>query len=283
VATEAPPNVFEYLDYRSYLGALYRHRKATQHGFSYRAFARRAGCRSPNFLKLIIDGKRNLSLPMASRFAKACNLGGEDAEYFATLVGFSNGRTLDERNTYFHQLTSFRQAAAFHKLQRAQAAYHSRWYLPAVRELCGLPSFKGDPAWIARTLRPRISTPQAREALQLLSELRLIRKSPRGHWVQTDAVVTTGTETKNLHIANYHRAMLQRAGEALELFAPEARDISGVTLRLSPAGLTRVKRRVQRFRQELIELSLADPSPTLIAQVNLQLFPLTDPESESDA
>ena len=83
----SPVDVFRYLDYRRFLADYYRARKAR--GFSYRAFSRAAGLGAPNYLKLVIDGQRNLTAAMAARFAHACGLSGEGADYFAQLVEFN--------------------------------------------------------------------------------------------------------------------------------------------------------------------------------------------------
>jgi uncharacterized protein (TIGR02147 family) len=65
----SPVDVFEYLDYRAFLRDIYLAKKAERRGFSFRAFSRRANLRSPNYLKLVMDGERNLSRAMAERFA----------------------------------------------------------------------------------------------------------------------------------------------------------------------------------------------------------------------
>ena len=85
-AAEAEIDVFAYSDYRAFLRDYYRARKAAGRGFSYRSFSRRAELRSPNYLKLVIDGERNLSADMAKRFASACGLQGDEERYFMDLV-----------------------------------------------------------------------------------------------------------------------------------------------------------------------------------------------------
>ena len=83
VSKRAPVDVFRYLDYRAFLAEYYRVRKLR--GFSYRAFSRRAGLAAPNYLKLVIEAKRNLTADMATCFADACGLHGEGADYFCEL------------------------------------------------------------------------------------------------------------------------------------------------------------------------------------------------------
>ncbi|MCB9620237.1 MAG: TIGR02147 family protein, partial [Sandaracinus sp.] len=46
-------DVYGYLDYRAYLRDFYETKKAAGRGFSFRSFSKRAGLKSPNYLKLV--------------------------------------------------------------------------------------------------------------------------------------------------------------------------------------------------------------------------------------
>ena len=89
--------MFEYVCARTYLAAHFERVKEQNPAFSYRAFSRLAKLKSPNYLKLVVDGKRNLSPAMASRFAKACGLQGDQASYFGSLVRFTQAETARDR------------------------------------------------------------------------------------------------------------------------------------------------------------------------------------------
>src|SRR5436190_23110865 len=93
-----PVRAFSYLDHRLFLRDLYAEKKRQGKGFSYRAFSRRAGIRSTNYLRLVVVGKRNLSAEMAVRFARGFGLEGTEAEYFCDLVAFTQAKTSEERN-----------------------------------------------------------------------------------------------------------------------------------------------------------------------------------------
>jgi uncharacterized protein (TIGR02147 family) len=273
------PEIFGYLDYRAYLRDYYAFRK--EHGaFSFRIFSRRAKLRSPNYLKLVMDGARNLTRQMAARFAEGCGLGGEDAAYFVDLVEFNQASSASERNAAYQRLTGFRRYRNHHKLELAHAAYHSTWYLPAVRELAARKDFRDDPAWIARRMLPKITSAQAAEALNTLLALGLLVRE-KGRVKQGEPLLSTGPETKGMHIHNYHRMMMQRAAESLDLVPGPERDISALTLCLGDGGLARLKQRLQRFRRELLELSALEEDPIDVVQLNFQLFPLSaEPDSE---
>jgi len=271
----SPIDVFRYLDYRVFLADFYRAKK--RKGFSYRAFSRTAGLGAPNYLKLVIDGERNLTPPMAARFAEACGLSGDAAEYFTQLVEFNQASNAEQRNAGYARIAAFERYRRGHKLELAQAAYHASWYLPAIRELIASPSFDEDPERLAARLWPPIKANEAKFALDTLLELGLVERDPHGRLRQTTAVVSTGPETVGMHITNYHAEMMRRATAAMELVPAAQRDVSSITFCLSPAGLTRLKKRIQEIRRELIALAEAESERTQVVQLNLQLFPLTQP------
>jgi uncharacterized protein (TIGR02147 family) len=276
-------DVFAYLDFRAFLRDHYGARKASARGFSYRSFSRRAGLKSPNYLKLVIDGERNLSPDMAERFGQACGLKGDELRYFVDLVAFGQATSLTERNQHYARLTGYQRYRNAHKLDLAHAAYYSAWYMPAIRELAARSDFRSEPEWIARQLLPAIAPTEAARALETLLELGLLVREADGSVRQADALLSTGPETRGLHIAGYHRTMMQRAMESIDLIAPHQRDISSLTLCLGEQGLRAFKERVQRFRKELLELSALEPEPEQVVQINFQLFPLTRRRDEEDA
>jgi uncharacterized protein (TIGR02147 family) len=273
-----PISVFDYLDHRAFLRDYYLDRKQRR-GQSFRSFSRRAGLGSPNYLKLVIDGHRNLTDRMAARFAQAAGLTGDAAQYFVELVRFARAKTSSERAEHYQKITGFQRFQKARPLDAASAAYHSKWYLPAVRELAARADFSDDPHWIASTLWPSISPSDAKEALETLLSLGLLVRSPDGRIVQGDVLVSTGAEVRSLVVANYHRVMLERASASIDAVPPDQRDISSLTLCLGADGLRRLKERVQRFRRELLDLSALEEDPAQVVQMNFQLFPLSRADS----
>jgi uncharacterized protein (TIGR02147 family) len=268
-----PIDVFGYLDYRQFLADLYAAKKPQ--GFSYRVFSRMAGLGAPNYLQLVINGKRNLTPVMAARFAKACGLRADSADYFCRLVEFNQATTFKEREECYTKLSAFARYQNAQKLELAQAAYLSNWYMPAIRELCASPSFVCDPHWIAHALVPPIKPQEASKALEVLIDLGLLARTPTGGVEQRTAVVSTRTQTRGLHLRRYHAEMMQRAIAAMEHVPAAERDVSCLTLCLSADGLNRIKDRIQEFRRQLIELAESETRREQAVQVNFQLFPLS--------
>jgi len=275
VTKDCPVDVYGYLDYRAFLRDFYTAKKQKSRAFSYRSFSKRAGVASPNYLKLVVDGVRSLSAKMAERFAHAAGLDADASRYFVHLVAFNQAKTSAERTLHYGKLTSFQRYRQAHKLELAHAAYYSDWFMPAIRELAAARDFKSDPEWIADQLIPPITPLQAQRALETLVELGLLVRDDDDRLVQADALLSTGAETRGLHIAAFHRAMTQRAIESIDLVPAQDRDISSLTLCLSRGGLRAFKERIQRMRRELLELSALESDPEQVVQINFQLFPLS--------
>lgn len=271
--SRAPVDVFRYRDYREFLSAFYAHGKSA--GLSYRSFARSAGVGAPNYLKLVIEGKRNLSEQMAGKFARACRLNDESTEYFKLLVAFSHATDDAERNELHERLSRFARFRSAQPLELAQKDYHSSWYIPAIRELVTCPGFVESPVWIAAQLEPNIGERDAAHALDVLLRLGLLERDDGGKLVQANRAVTTGQQATGLHLRNYHAELMQRAVHAMHNLSADERYISALTLSASAATFAEVRRRVLAFRQELIALCDADPDPARVVQLNLQLFPLS--------
>jgi len=269
------------MDFRAFLEAYYRAKKPA--GFSYRAFSRRAGLGAPNYLKLVIDGQRNLTPEMAARFADACSLDGESAQYFLALVEFNQAQDSQARDTAYEKLSGFRRYRKAQRLELAHAAYHANWYVPAVRELVGSGAFREDPEWIASILWPPIKPADAARALETLLELELVVRDEDGKLRQQSTIVSTGAQTAGMHIGNYHREMMRKAADAIDTVPAALRDISSLTLCLDDKALGQLKERLARLRRELLELSHTPGAACQVVQLNLQLFPLTQVvKGESD-
>lgn len=268
-------HIFDYLDFRAFLRDFYRDQKDQGHPFSFRAFARRAGIRSYNYLQLVMKGERDLSATMATQFARGCGLEAREAEYFCELVAFGQANTSDERNRAYERLSRFRSFRAAHRLEPAQAAYHECWYIPAIRELAALPTFRDDPKWIASILQPPISLNQAKEALVTLCNLGLLVRNADGRLIQADPLVTTGSGPHGHHIVNFHRAMIHQATRALDEVPRDQRDISSITFSIPQAKIADLKQRIAAFRQEILALAEGLGPADQVIQLNIQLFPLS--------
>ncbi len=269
------PVVYDYLDYRVFLKDLFEYNKNHRNNFSYRFFSREAGFSSPNFLKLVTEGQRNLTNTSIAKIAKGFRLKKQESEFFEDLVFMNQADTHDEKNRYYRKMLAVREYINNHRIDKAKYEYFSKWYYPAIREIITFNNHRLTPAQIAQRLNPQISPREAERALKLLMELELISKDADGCWQRSDKVVTTGAEVQSHVIANFHREMLTLATESIERFPSEERDITALTLSVSHHALVDIKARMTSFRRELLELATEDENSDQVYQINFQVFPLT--------
>ena len=106
------PNLSAYTDFRQYLKDFYEFKKRTQsspiRAYSYATFSAAADIKSPNYLKLIIDGQRNLSDSMIKKFAQALQLTREQVDEFKALVHYGQAKDPLDRNRCLKVLADIR-------------------------------------------------------------------------------------------------------------------------------------------------------------------------------
>lgn len=268
------PDVLQYSNYRTYLRDLYETRKSLQPSFSYRYFAQKAGIASPNYLKLVMDGKRNLTKKSLVKFQAALGLKGRRAEFFENLVFFNQAATTAERNLYYGNILKMRGASGLRKLEESQFQLFSDWRHLAIRELVALKGFRPDPRWVLRKLGKGFTGKQVEESLALLSEMGLLRRTANGV-AQRDSNITTSDEVRSLLIKNYHHQMLEKALTVLDTLPSFQRDISTVTIPIHARDFVKVKEQIQLMRKELLNMGAEPGEGGEVVHINIQLFPLT--------
>ena len=269
------PVVFEFFDFRMFLQKIFAYKKAANKKYSYRCFAGKAGFASPNFLKLVMDGNRNLTSASIAKIAKGFGLKKKEREYFENLVFMNQAADHDEKNHYYLKMIAAKGSREARKIEKAAYEYFSKWYFPAIRELATFGNGKNSPEQIASALHPVIKANEAEKALQTLSSLGLIKKTKDGRWEQADKIIITGPEVRSFLITTYHLEMIRLAGEAIDRYPAEKRDISALTLGVKKERLGEIKKKIITFKQELLELFSTDEDPDQVLQVNVQAFPLT--------
>jgi uncharacterized protein (TIGR02147 family) len=276
------PCVFEYGDYRLFLDDSYHYFKARFRQFSFRYFSKRAGFASPNFLKLVIEGKRNLSADSIPRFADALKLGKAEAEFFAHLVEFNQSKNPSHRAEHARLMLQCKGFQKIYPLQQAEYAYYANWFYIPVRELAGLVEFREEPEWIAQRIFPQITAAEAKQALHDLEMLGLLTRGADGRLVQAQRTLNTDNEVSSSAIARYHKEMLTKAAESIDAVPRASREISAACVPLSKAAAAKIKTMIQEFRREILVIAAEDDSADTVYQINMQLFPLSQWTSEDE-
>lgn len=274
------PGIFTYSDYREYLKDACAEIRITRPFFSYRYIAQKAGLKSAGYISWVVSGKRNLSTPLVHKIAAIFKMNRREAEYFEHLVSYNQAKHAEERQHYLDRMLAFRKVRQ-DIVERDRCEFYSKWYYSAVRELVALLPVRNE-AQIGAFLRPAIKRSEARDALELLTRLGLIRKSSKGFFMRTNAALKSGPTIDPAVIHQFQGAAMQLAQSALYSFPREERDVSTVTLSCDQKSFERIRERIAQMRAEIIEIACASKEPDQVFQVNSQVFPLSKRVYRSD-
>ncbi|MEM7678765.1 MAG: TIGR02147 family protein, partial [Myxococcota bacterium] len=243
-------------DYREYLRAMIKFLKATQPNFSYRYFSKTAGFSSPNFLKLVAEGQRNLSERSITKFARGLGLQTHEQELFGDLVRLDQARSDREKNQAYQRFR--RRSREKHPRARLEDVYfrvQSLWYTQPIRELTQSADFQEDSAWIGRRLSPTIRPAEAQRAIEMMLEVGLLRRDESGRLNPSESPLDTGVHVRALADRNCQRAMLDRAREAVDTGQDAL--IRSHVVALDSEGWAEIQRRAKRFEQEMLDYAKA--------------------------
>lgn len=269
-----PISIFEFSDYHHYFKAFYQYHKTAKSFFSYRYIAKRSGVAASLFIA-VARGERRISLAIAKKYAVGMELTARETDYLLALVAFERAKTHVQKNDAFSRIVRLRGQSQIKYLDADKYEYFSRWYHCAIRELISLPFFREDPAWIAQSLQPAITTKQAGQSLELLQRLLLVHRDENGKLRVTDKAISSEYEMQTLSLRNFSLEMIDRARESLENVPVEKREISGLTMGVSNECIERIKQRIRIFKEEIVSMVVDDSNDSqTVYQMNFQFFPL---------
>jgi uncharacterized protein (TIGR02147 family) len=279
-STNGAVSVFRFLDARDFLRQAYQAEKRVNRNFSHRYIAKAMGAGSSSFFKDVVLGKLPLTPARAARFAELFHLPAQEAEYLQTLVLYADADTQAERDRLLKKLSGAAPQGGQNGqavLEASQLEYLKKWHYAAVRELLAFIDFQGDYAALAERLDPPITAVEARDAVQLLLRLRLIRKNAQGRLEKADNVIVSGPKPRHdpEDVKPALRANLKLAERALDAYAPAVRPFSYMTLSVSRDTVQYIHERLLAARREILDRVSRDETVDRLYQLNIQLFPLS--------
>jgi len=276
VALAFNTNIFEYTNYRRFLRDLYEEKKRMSKGFSHRVFVRVCGFSSPNFLKLVMDGKRNLGRRAQEKLLAALKLNKLEREYLVALIGFEQAGNGQERAAHMAVIARLRHRTQVKTVEAERYEYLSKWYHVAIRELAGLDDFEENAAWINARLGTRLSESVVERAIVLLIDLGLISRDADGLLHQTEADIVCEPAVFSVAVNAFYRQMLAKATESIDRSRSSDRDLSALTVGVDREAFEKIRESIGRCRQEVHRLASEAKGKRVVYQLNFQLFNLSE-------
>lgn len=271
--------VYNYLNYRAYLKAFYDFKKSRDKAFSYGVLAQKANISSRGLLKLIMDGKRNLSHSNTEKLIQGLKLNKSEALYFSTLVQFNQAKNHQEKNLHYQKLLNYRYRQNPVSLQKAQYNFYSKWYFPVVHELVLLENAPSSPEtfaqWASQQFHGKVSPREVLDAYNELISLGLLQINMGKLEPQNSYIESNVKEELNFAIQSFHHQMLKEAQDALNQ-PLELREFGAVTLAFRKSDLAKAKSAIAEFRRQFNFDFSAHQGADCVYQLNVQFFELAD-------
>jgi uncharacterized protein (TIGR02147 family) len=267
-------SVIEYEDYRSFMNDYYQWKKRIS-AFSWREFTKRGGFTSPNYLKLVCEGKSGLSKKGIERAADAMDLVGAEREYFRQLVKFGQAKKVAEKKSAYTEMKEIASAHKVRVLEGESVSFYESWKYPVLRELAPMmPGAK--PLDMAKACGGAFSAEEVRNALAFLTRAKFLKKIADDVYEQENRSLQMSVAAMPMLIRAMHKEMAGLAKDAIEKFPIEERNFTGITMGIDDEGYAEILKELEKCRKRIISIAMAKKGGNRVYRLNMQMFPLTD-------
>jgi len=268
------PDVLDYLEYREFLKDWFVESKKDNRFTSYRYLGQKTGV-DPAWLVRVFQKEGHLNEEALPAFIRLCGFDDRRAEYFRILYRFCKTKAKSSLSELYCRLMELREMEA-RVLTSPEFMYFGNWACTALRALIGISENTSDLHAVANHLNPPISQNDARNALEVLKQLKLIEKDGHGGWNITQQIVTTGGEVKSSAVRDFHRRTLELAQESLDRHPIAERDISSIVFTVDQADIPEFKQRIEDFRRGLLQFAKKSEHANRVYALNVSMFPLSE-------
>jgi len=279
------PDLGSYTDYRLFLSDFYEHRKfqtrADRRPYSYAMFSAAADIRSPNYLKLVIEGKRNLSEAMAKKFAKAMNLSKFQTDEFCSLVRFTQTENPLERNQKLKELSDLRVGKKLKTGEINQDTWEKipSWVAWVLHSLADQKDVSADFESLYSQLRRKAKPEVVKKALMNLMASGELAVNKEGQ-LEKGRSLMSGSENVPVDLVRKIQSELIYLGlESLAQDPPQDREFGAMTVALTEAEFEDLKFELRQFRKRWtkdVMVNRQSSKGDRVFQLNIQLFPVSE-------
>lgn len=239
-----------------------------------RAFAKQIGL-GQSAVSQVLAGRKNFSLETAAKIAKKLKLSDSEAEYFRLLVQIEATKNQDLKSAFIERAQSLNSRAVVRDVSVDLFASIADWYHVAIESLAEIKDFSMAPSSIAKQLG--ISELEAEVALKRLLRLGMLEQDPQqeGKLRKAKGYSATTSNIPNEALRRFHRQMLEKAIDSLEVQSPQEKFIGTETFAIAKENLPQAFNLADEFLQKLFQLAETSEPKTDVYHVGLQIFNLS--------
>lgn len=285
--TKAPllqPELNNYMDFRQYLRDYYEFRREqTKHQlrpYNYQTFSASADIKSPNYLKMIIEGKRNLSEDMIGKFARAMALTKDQGEEFRRLVLFNQALDPADRNVHLKKLTEHRFQIQLKNGEIDKKTWDKipNWVTWVIYAMIDQEGVKFDAKSLRELLRSKASEDEIQQALDNLLANGEIVRDETGFLKKARPLMESADEVPVALIRKLQMQLMYLGLESLYQDSAVEREFGTLTLSLTQTEFEDLKFKLRQMRKSIHKdtaIQRMGSKGDRVYQLNIQLFPVT--------
>jgi len=270
-------NIYDYMDYREFLKDRIEYLRENNPKFSYRYFNKRAGFKSPSYIKQIIQGRVNLGIKGIKGILAGLNLSEREGRFFEAVVHFCQASEADEKEKYYAEMRKRYPAKHAKYIESKLYNIFTHWYYSVILEMVNLKGFKNDARWKSKRLKPSVSVMGVRKALKDLLETGLLVEDKKGCLRRSEKMIATPEGVESMSIIKYQQQFAGLACEAILKDEVKDKSTTTITVAVSEEMFDKMRNMMKEFRNEIRKM--AEESDTgqkkIVSHANLQLFKLT--------
>ncbi len=239
---------------------------------------------APSMLSQVLHGKRNISVRQASHIADRLRLPSKEKRHIELLAEIalyqgesSNDQSSIKRSELLERLRVSGLEAGRERLNEDRFRHFSDWYSLPILVLCSQPDLSLGTEEISKRLGLDLNIVQ--NALERMGRIGVLRQNEvTGMWHRSGAEILLSSEGKNKALREFHKQMLRRTVEAVELSPIEERYIGTETFRFSLKHMGKARAIIDHCLDSLLSLEKESMSEeeSALYHAGVQFFKITD-------
>jgi len=269
------PSIYEYNDFRKFIADYQKAKYEYDHSYTKSYMSKLIGIpNSRSYMSDILSSKQ-VTDTFVDRFIRIFAFNHDEAHFFRALVRFNQADNPDDRELCFEHLIALNKTPKKYLYEQSYA-YYKDWYNAAIRAILNVYDFNGsDFAGLVKKLVPEITVPQAKRAVGLLLQLKLIEKKENGFFKPTTSSISTEEYVRDEVLKQYQIKCLDLAKRAIVSSDKIPKYISTNTVSVSKRGQKRIEKQIDRFRSQIRSLVHKDEDPAeTVYQIDILFFPM---------
>ena len=259
-------------DYRDLLEQHYTSRKAKLSLYTYRMMGAKLGLDTSQVFR-ILQKDQHLPIRCVPLAKDLLGLTGRSGQYFELLVAASRTRIPAKRQELMDKAFALRDVER-RKINSNELRFFSQWWIPVVHTFLEVSEGRAIPEEIAASTIPPITKEQARDALEILKTLNLVKRLPSGRLGLSQAHLTVSGPEKALAVRSFQKQALSLGAAALDTIPAEERDISTLTLAVDAECFNDLREMAREFRRQVQKRVEESVHPDRVLQWTMALHPV---------